>query len=117
MYGHYNGEKEITEREDNKMDGCEYCYQVDYTCFDTKYLIISGKHKNVKITIHCGVDGQIVYSQKKTDLNGKFKIPMTKVKDKLCDWEQNPFFSVVVTDLENDWEIYRGEVSGDLCEG
>ena len=58
LVGYYNGDtKDIRTNEDWKQEGAsDYVYTVDETCITLNTLVLTGNHKNVKITICCGVD-------------------------------------------------------------
>ena len=122
LVGYYNGDtKDIRTNEDWKQEGAsDYVYSTDKTCITISSLVLIGNHKNVKITVHCGVDGFVLYSKNKTDIKGKFLIKWKGIEKKFLKecYQEDPLqFSVVVLDIESDNEIYRGEVTSDFCEG
>ena len=121
LVGYYNGDtKDIRTNEDWKQEGAsDYVYSTDKTCITISSLVLIGNHKNVKITICCGVDGTILFSKNKTDIKGKYKINWKNIDNKFyhkCNLENEPLFSIVVVDIDSDNEIYRGEVTSDVCE-
>lgn len=122
LIGYYNGDnKDIRTYEDQKQDdNVGYSFTVDKTCLTINTIELTGNHKNVKITVHCGVDGFVLFSKNKTDIKGKFQIKWKGIEKKFLKecYQEDPLqFSVVVLDIESDNEIYRGEVTSDFCEG
>ena len=121
LVGYYNGDtKDIRTNEDWKQEGAsDYVYTVDETCITLNTLVLTGNHKNVKITICCGVDGTILFSKNKTDIKGKYKINWKNIEKKYysqCNPDAELEFSVIVLDIDSNSEIYRGEVTTGLCE-
>jgi hypothetical protein len=122
LVGYYNGDtKDIRTNEDWKQEGTsDYVYSVGKTCITINSLVLTGNHKNVKITICCGVDGTVLFSKNKIDIKGKYKINWKNIDNKFynkCNTDTELQFSVIVVDIESDEEIYRGEVTSGDCEG
>jgi hypothetical protein len=122
LVGYYNGDtKDIRTNEDWKQEGTsDYVYSVGKTCITINSLVLTGNHKNVKITVCCGADGTILFSKSKIDIKGKYKINWKNIDNKFynkCNTDTELQFSVIVVDIESDEEIYRGEVTSGDCEG